>query len=138
MLQSLAMTICVYIAELECLHDSVWRLLWHMSNHTHNFDLTQAASKGTSERSWKDFAQQHRHTFNSQIADCTRDFFDTFGSCGMQHDGGDDEVAVDERSRKRRATMCTVLSRDGRVLSSVTHCIEVQFYEDDNVQTHER
>ena len=34
--------------------------------------------------------------------------------------------------------MCTVLSRDGRVLSSMSHCIEVHFCEDGKVQTHER
>ena len=36
-----------------------------------------------------------------QAADCTSDFFETFGSCGVQRGGDDDEDEADYRSRKR-------------------------------------
>ena len=49
-----------------------------------------------------EFAQPYRHTFTRQAADCTRDFFETFGNCGMQDCGNDD----DYRSRKRAKRTC--------------------------------
>ena len=78
MLQALAMTIRVNIAELECLGGSVRRLLRNMSNHTHDVDFTQTASRWIPGRFGSESAQ-HRHTLKGQAADCFRDFFETFG-----------------------------------------------------------
>ena len=87
------MTIRVDMVDLECLDSSVWRPWLNMSNHTHDVDLTQAAG-GYLNGSGGTLHNNTATRFKGQVADCTRDFFDTFGSCGMQHDGDDDEVAV--------------------------------------------
>ena len=58
MLQAVAMTIRVDIAEFECLHGCVRRLLMNMSNQPHDVHFSQAASRWISVRFRSEFVQQ--------------------------------------------------------------------------------
>ena len=117
-LQALATTIRVD-TELECLHGSVRRLLVNMSKHEQDVDFTLAAGMWISpkvpqaERNWKTIAKP-AVALAPEVWSFTSMFVASLGH----------RVQVD---CARRATMCAVLSRGGRVLSSMSDCVRVHF-----------